>query len=129
VALLCDPHRRGPDRLQRVRGGRDHAGAGGARPETQRVYWSHLATYRANNWRLFGVKPLRTLGDLADAAREAPAQGEIDNQESDPEQTPYRDELFTVLPEIKDGHMKIPTGPGWGTELNEAAARKYAWTG
>ena len=33
------------------------------------------------------------------------------------------------LPEIANGHMKIPTGPGWGTELNEKAARKYAWTG
>jgi len=49
--------------------------------------------------------------------------------ESDPEQAPCRDELFTVLPEITSGHMKIPTAPGWGTELNEKAARKYAWTG
>ena len=49
--------------------------------------------------------------------------------ESDPEQTPYRDELFTALPEIASGHMKIPTAPGWGTELNEKAAKKYEWTG
>jgi len=49
--------------------------------------------------------------------------------ESDPEQTPYRDELFTALPEIAGGHMKIPTAPGWGTELNEKAAKKYEWTG
>jgi L-alanine-DL-glutamate epimerase-like enolase superfamily enzyme len=49
--------------------------------------------------------------------------------ESDPEQTPYRDELFTALPEISAGHMKIPTAPGWGTELNEKAAKKYEWTG
>jgi L-alanine-DL-glutamate epimerase-like enolase superfamily enzyme len=49
--------------------------------------------------------------------------------ESDPEQTPYRDELFTALPEIEAGHMKIPTAPGWGTELNEKAAKKYEWTG
>jgi galactonate dehydratase len=38
-------------------------------------------------------------------------------------------ELFTVLPEIKDGQMTIPTGPGWGTELNEKAARTHAWEG
>src|SRR6266850_1520243 len=49
--------------------------------------------------------------------------------ESDPEQTPYRDELFTALPEIASGHMKIPTAPGWGTELNEKAAKKYEWMG
>ncbi|MBI4218896.1 MAG: mandelate racemase/muconate lactonizing enzyme family protein [Chloroflexi bacterium] len=276
---------------------------GGPTRENQRVYWSHLATYRPNNWKLFRVKPLRTMEDLAAAATEAPAKGytafktnivwpgdparvitqgrsgphdqlatreirkqavaqiktmreavgpdidilldinvnfkpneaitlaqelepynlfwlEIDNQspealrqlkdstrtricsgeqlqtvrqykpyfdllamdsvkvdvqwqgftsakkvadlaeiyelniaphnynghlssfqsinlaatvsnvrimESDPEQTPYRDELFTVVPEVKDSHMKVPTGPGWGAELNEAAAKKYAW--
>jgi L-alanine-DL-glutamate epimerase-like enolase superfamily enzyme len=49
--------------------------------------------------------------------------------ESDPEQTPFRDDLFTVRPEIKDGRMTIPSGPGWGTELDEVAARKHAWTG
>jgi len=48
---------------------------GGPHRERQWVYWSHLATYRANNWKLFGVKPLRSLQDLADAAREAPARG------------------------------------------------------
>jgi len=49
--------------------------------------------------------------------------------ESDPDAVPLRDELFTRLPEVKDGHMTIPNAPGWGTELNEAAARKHAWTG
>ena len=48
---------------------------GGPHRERQWVYWSHLATYRASNWKLFGVKPLRSLTDLADAAREAPARG------------------------------------------------------
>jgi galactonate dehydratase len=33
----------------------------------------------------------------------------------------------THLPEIKDGYIKIPSGPGWGTELNEEAARKNPW--
>jgi L-alanine-DL-glutamate epimerase-like enolase superfamily enzyme len=47
--------------------------------------------------------------------------------ESDPDAVPIRDELFTVLPEIKDGQMAIPMGPGWGTELNEKAARAHAW--
>ncbi|OLC31239.1 MAG: hypothetical protein AUH81_18520 [Candidatus Rokubacteria bacterium 13_1_40CM_4_69_5] len=277
---------------------------GGPHRETQRVYWSHCATYRVENWKLFGVKPLRTMADLADAAGQVAARGytafktniiwpgepsrritqgrtgphdqlatrdiikqavaqiatmreavgpdidicldvnvnfkptealrlarelepyrlywlEIDNQdpralaqlraaartpicsgeqlltvrqyrpyfdlqamdvvmvdvqwqgfsaarkvadlaetyelnmaphnynghlstfqslnlcaslsnvqimESDPDAVPVRDELFTALPEITDGHMKIPTAPGWGTELNEKAARTYAWT-
>ena len=49
--------------------------------------------------------------------------------ESDPDATPIRDELFTVLPEIKDGQMTIPTRAGWGTELNEKAAKKHSWAG
>ena len=49
--------------------------------------------------------------------------------ESDPVQAPWRDELFTALPEINNGMMKIPTAPGWGTDLREDIAKKYAWTG
>lgn len=49
--------------------------------------------------------------------------------ESDPEQTPWRDELFTVVPTVKNSMMQVPTGPGWGTEINEKAAKKYAWKG
>jgi hypothetical protein len=42
--------------------------------------------------------------------------------ESDPDAVPLRDELFTQLPEIQEGHMTIPTAPGWGTDLNEKTA-------
>ncbi|NQW17305.1 MAG: mandelate racemase/muconate lactonizing enzyme family protein [Chloroflexi bacterium] len=47
--------------------------------------------------------------------------------ESDPDSCQWRDELFTVIPEPKDSYIDIPTAPGWGTELNEEAAKKYAW--
>ena len=49
--------------------------------------------------------------------------------ESDVDSAPWRDELVTNLPEIHNGHMTIPTGPGWGCDLDEAAAGKYAWDG
>jgi L-alanine-DL-glutamate epimerase-like enolase superfamily enzyme len=49
--------------------------------------------------------------------------------ESDPDSCPWRDELFTVIPEVRDSYIDIPMTPGWGTELNEGAARKYAWKG
>ena len=39
---------------------------------------------------------------------------------------PWREELFTVLPQIEDGKMLVPTGPGWGTQLNEKVLKKYA---
>ncbi len=47
--------------------------------------------------------------------------------EIDVDDVPLREELVTRLPEIKDGYIKIPSGPGWGTELNEEAARKNPW--
>jgi len=47
--------------------------------------------------------------------------------ESDPEAVPWREELFTNLPEIKEGHMMVPTTPGWGCDLVEESAIKYAW--
>jgi L-alanine-DL-glutamate epimerase-like enolase superfamily enzyme len=212
---------------------------GGPHRERQRVYWSHCATYRVENWEHFRVKPLRTMADVADCAREAVAKGytalktniiwpgnparritqgrtgphdqlatrdiidqavaqigamreavgpkidiclDVDTimvdvcwqgfsaakkvadlaetheinvaphnynghlssfqalnfvasvsnvkiMESDPDAVPLRDELFTVLPEIKDGQMTIPIRPGWGTELNEKAARAHPWEG
>jgi L-alanine-DL-glutamate epimerase-like enolase superfamily enzyme len=30
-----------------------------------------------------------------------------------------------VKPVIKNGQMLLPTGPGWGTEINEAAVRAH----
>ena len=52
-----------------------HALFGGPTRERQRVYWSHLASARARHHALFGVRPVRTLEDVADCAREAVAQG------------------------------------------------------
>ena len=49
--------------------------------------------------------------------------------ESDVDSAPWRDELTTEVPEIVDGWMTVPIAPGWGCDLNEDAARKYAWTG
>ena len=48
--------------------------------------------------------------------------------ESDPEGVPWREELFTHMPEIVKGQMKVPTAPGWGCDLVEKAAIRYAWS-
>lgn len=37
----------------------------------------------------------------------------------------WHDDLFTVKPKIEDGHLILPTGPGWGTEINEEAVRAH----
>jgi L-alanine-DL-glutamate epimerase-like enolase superfamily enzyme len=49
--------------------------------------------------------------------------------ESDPASVPWRDEVVTEVPEIENGMVKIPTKPGWGTDLDEKAAKKYEYTG
>ena len=40
--------------------------------------------------------------------------------EIDPDVVPWHDDLCTVKPVIKNGQMMLPTGPGWGTDVNEA---------
>ena len=47
--------------------------------------------------------------------------------ELDIDDVPWREELTTNKPEIVDGHMTIPKGPGWGTDLNEEVAMAPPW--
>ena len=48
--------------------------------------------------------------------------------EIDPDRVPWYDDLVTHLPEVKDGHLFLPTRPGWGTEVNEEAVRAHPAT-
>jgi galactonate dehydratase len=41
--------------------------------------------------------------------------------EIDVDQPPWVDDLVTVKPDIRDGYLYLPTGPGWGTQVNEEA--------
>lgn len=45
--------------------------------------------------------------------------------EIDPETVPWQDELVTEKPRIEAGHLVLPTGPGWGTEVDEAAVAAH----
>jgi L-alanine-DL-glutamate epimerase-like enolase superfamily enzyme len=45
--------------------------------------------------------------------------------EIDIDDVPWKDDIVTYAPEIEDGHLLVPSGPGWGTELNEAAIRAH----
>ena len=47
--------------------------------------------------------------------------------EIDVDDVPWRDELFTHLPEVQNGSLKIPTRPGWGTDVNEKVLAKHKW--
>jgi galactonate dehydratase len=41
--------------------------------------------------------------------------------ECDPDYVSWQDDFVTVKPTFKDGYLQLPTGPGWGTEIDEAA--------
>jgi L-alanine-DL-glutamate epimerase-like enolase superfamily enzyme len=45
--------------------------------------------------------------------------------EYDPDVVPWQDDLVTVRPDVRDGHLHLPTGPGWGTQVNEEAVRAH----
>lgn len=47
--------------------------------------------------------------------------------EYDVDDVPWREELFTNVPKIKNGVMEIPKGPGWGTEVNEKVLKAHPW--
>jgi galactonate dehydratase len=43
--------------------------------------------------------------------------------ETDIDSVPWRDELVDRPPTIENGEFVLPSGPGWGVEVNEAAVR------
>ena len=47
--------------------------------------------------------------------------------ETDVDDVPWKDDLTTVKPVIEGGYYRTPTGPGWGTDLNEEVAAEHPW--
>jgi L-alanine-DL-glutamate epimerase-like enolase superfamily enzyme len=45
--------------------------------------------------------------------------------EIDIDDVPWKDDLVTQVPRIDNGELLLPSGPGWGTELNEEAIRAH----
>lgn len=43
--------------------------------------------------------------------------------ELDIDSAPWRDEFYTVVPTVENGDFILPTGPGWGIDVNEKAVR------
>jgi galactonate dehydratase len=64
-------------------------------------YYSHLATMMSAHFAAL-VPNLRIM-------------------EIDLDVVPWQDQLVTVLPRLVDGHLLVPEGPGWGTEIVEEA--------
>ena len=47
--------------------------------------------------------------------------------EIDVDDVPWREDMVTHLPKIENGHLTIPTGAGWGTEMVEDVLRAHPW--
>jgi len=45
--------------------------------------------------------------------------------ELDVDGVPWQDDFVSCPPRIAGGYLAIPAGPGWGTEVNEAAVREH----
>jgi galactonate dehydratase len=70
-------------------------------------YYSHLATFISAQW-CAAIPNVRML-------------------EVDVDDVPWREELTTAVPEIADGKLVIPSGPGWGADVNEDVLREHPW--
>jgi L-alanine-DL-glutamate epimerase-like enolase superfamily enzyme len=45
--------------------------------------------------------------------------------EIDPDHVPWQDDFVTAKPVVQGGYLQLPTGPGWGTEIDEDAVRAH----
>ena len=69
-------------------------------------YYSHLATYISAQW-CAAIPNMRIL-------------------EVDVDDVPWKDEL-TSAPDITGGVLTVPSGPGWGAEVDEDVLRAHPW--
>jgi L-alanine-DL-glutamate epimerase-like enolase superfamily enzyme len=47
--------------------------------------------------------------------------------EIDVDDVPWKDTLVTSSLRVEDGHLFLPTGPGWGADVNEEVLRTHPW--
>src|SRR5919201_1106092 len=71
-------------------------------------YYSHLATFISAQW-CAAIPNVRML-------------------EVDVDDVPWREELTTGVPEIKEGKLTIQAAPGWGVDVNEDVLREHPWS-
>jgi L-alanine-DL-glutamate epimerase-like enolase superfamily enzyme len=72
-------------------------------------YYSHLATFISAQW-CAAIPNVRIL-------------------EIDVDDVPWREELTTAVPRVDAGKLAIPSGPGWGADVNEDILEEHPWTG
>jgi L-alanine-DL-glutamate epimerase-like enolase superfamily enzyme len=40
---------------------------------------------------------------------------------------PWREQLTSAVPEVRDGELVVPAGPGWGADIVEEVLREHPW--
>ncbi len=77
------------------------------------------------------VAPHNFYGPLSDlmAAHFCAAVPNVDVMEIEGDDVPWKYSLLTNPPSIKDGHLQLPTGPGWGADVDEQALAEHGWSG
>jgi L-alanine-DL-glutamate epimerase-like enolase superfamily enzyme len=70
-------------------------------------YYSHLATFIAAQW--CAAIPNARICEI------------------DVDDVPWREELVTAVPQIVDGELVVPAGPGWGADVVEDVLRQHPW--
>ncbi len=85
--------------------------------------WQSMKVAAAAGAHEIQVAPHNFYGHLSTmmSAHFAAAVPHLRIMETDIDRLPWDDELFTVVPEIVDGHLVLPDTPGWGTEPIEEA--------
>lgn len=49
--------------------------------------------------------------------------------EIDVDDVPWKDDMVTEAPKIENGHLILPTRPGWGADIREEVLREHPWKG
>jgi L-alanine-DL-glutamate epimerase-like enolase superfamily enzyme len=101
---------------------------GGPIRDTIRLYWSHCGSYRVGKRAdYFNAPPHNVYSPLATtiSTHFSAAVPNLRIMEIDPDVVPWYYELVTVPPRIENSYVKIPTGPGWGTDVNEEVVRAH----
>jgi len=100
------------------------------------VSWPFVATVHSPVVQLFAqladlydvpVAPHNFYGPLADlmSAHSAAAIPNFRIMEIEANDVPWKSDLLTVPPRIEDGTFALPSTPGWGSDINEAAVDNY----
>ena len=75
------------------------------------------------------VAPHNFYGPLADlmSAHFCASVGNLAIMEIEGDDVPWKSSLLTHAAQVKDGQFVMPTGPGWGAEVDEKALAAHPW--